>query len=109
MVVDERQRPTGGKCYVPEPFYDQLYHRASAAEEKPQGWPVRLLKIILNPLVILLTLLSGVSFATGAARAGTVMAMMVALNQSLSGICSECHCAICTPDALVPPPSAYSV
>jgi Mg2+-importing ATPase len=53
------------------------------AQEKPQGWPVRLLKIILNPLVILLTVLSGVSFATGDARAGTVMAMMVVLSVGL--------------------------
>jgi len=53
------------------------------AQEKPQGWPVRLLKITLNPLVILLTVLSGVSFATGDARAGTVMAMMVALSVGL--------------------------
>jgi Mg2+-importing ATPase len=53
------------------------------AQEKPKGWPVRLLKIILNPLVVLLTVLSGVSFATGDARAGTVMAMMVALSVGL--------------------------
>jgi len=53
------------------------------AQEKPQGWPVRLLKIVLNPLVILLTVLSGVSFATGDARAGTVMAMMVVLSVGL--------------------------
>src|ERR1022692_1604300 len=53
------------------------------AQERPQGWPVRLLKIILNPLVILLTVLSGVSFATGDARAGTVMAMMVVLSVGL--------------------------
>jgi Mg2+-importing ATPase len=53
------------------------------AQEKPQGWPIRLLKIILNPLVILLTILSAVSFATGDARAGTVMAMMVALSVGL--------------------------
>ena len=53
------------------------------AQEKPQGWPVRLLKISVNPLVILLTVLSGVSFATGDARAGTVMAMMVVLSVGL--------------------------
>ena len=53
------------------------------AQEKPQGWPVRLLKIIRNPLVILLATLSAVSFATGDARAGTVMAMMVALSVGL--------------------------
>jgi len=44
------------------------------AEERKQGWPLRLLKIIRNPLVILLATLSAISFATGDARAGTVMA-----------------------------------
>src|ERR1700722_8287241 len=53
------------------------------AQEKPQGWPVRLLKIMRNPLVILLGTLSAISFATGDARAGTVMAMMVALSVGL--------------------------
>jgi Mg2+-importing ATPase len=53
------------------------------AQEKPQGWPVRLLKIIRNPLVILLATLSAISFATGDARAGIVMAMMVALSVGL--------------------------
>ena len=53
------------------------------AQERRQGWPVRLLKIIRNPLVILLATLSAVSFATGDARAGTVMAAMVALSVGL--------------------------
>jgi Mg2+-importing ATPase len=53
------------------------------AQEKPQTWPIRLLKIIRNPLVILLATLSTVSFATGDARAGTVMAMMVVLSVGL--------------------------
>ena len=53
------------------------------AQEKPQTWPIRLLKIIANPLVILLGTLSAVSFATGDARAGTVMAMMVVLSVGL--------------------------
>ena len=53
------------------------------AQEKPQTRPIRLLKIIRNPLVILLTILSGISFSTGDARAGTVMAMMVVLSVSL--------------------------
>jgi len=50
------------------------------AQERRQGWPVRLLKIIRNPLVILLAVLSAVSFSTGDARAGTVMAAMVVLS-----------------------------
>jgi Mg2+-importing ATPase len=53
------------------------------AQEKPQTWPIRLLKIIRNPLVILLATLSTVSFVTGDARAGTVMAMMVVLSVGL--------------------------
>src|SRR5579871_6907546 len=53
------------------------------AQERRQGWPIRLLKIIRNPLVILLTALSAVSFATGDARAGTVMAAMVVLSAGL--------------------------
>ena len=53
------------------------------AQERKQGWPVRLLKIIRNPLVILLTILSAVSFLTGDARAGTVMAIMVMLSVGL--------------------------
>ncbi len=53
------------------------------AQERRQGWPVRLLKIIRNPLVILLAILSAVSFATGDARAGTVMVVMVVLSVGL--------------------------
>jgi Mg2+-importing ATPase len=53
------------------------------AQERKQGWPARLLKIIRNPLVILLTTLSAISFATGDARAGSVMAIMVALSVGL--------------------------
>jgi Mg2+-importing ATPase len=44
------------------------------AQERRQGWSVRLLEMLRNPLVILLAILSSVSFATGDARAGTVMA-----------------------------------
>jgi Mg2+-importing ATPase len=51
--------------------------------DSAQGWPVRLLKITRNPLVILLATLSTISFATGDARAGIVMAMMVALSVGL--------------------------
>jgi P-type Mg2+ transporter len=53
------------------------------AQGRTPGWPVRLLKIILNPLVILLAALSTISFATGDARAGSVMAIMVALSVGL--------------------------
>ena len=50
------------------------------AQERKQGWLLRLLKTTRNPLVILLTTLSIVSFLTGDARGGTVMAAMVALS-----------------------------
>ncbi len=53
------------------------------AQERQQGWPVRLLKIIRNPLVILLSSLSAISFLTGDARAGSVMAGMVVLSVGL--------------------------
>jgi P-type Mg2+ transporter len=53
------------------------------APERRQGGVMRLLKIIRNPLVILLGALSTISFATGDARAGTVMAGMVALSVAL--------------------------
>jgi Mg2+-importing ATPase len=53
------------------------------AQERPQGWAIRLFKIVRNPLVILLTALSTISFVTGDARAGTVMAGMVALSVGL--------------------------
>jgi Mg2+-importing ATPase len=53
------------------------------AQEQRKGWPLRLLKIIRNPLVILLATLSAISFGTGDARAGTVMATMVALSVAL--------------------------
>ena len=50
------------------------------AQERRQSSLIRLLKIIRNPLVILLAALSSISFATGDARAGTVMAGMVVLS-----------------------------
>ncbi len=66
--ADERARTTGPN---------------EVAQERKQGWPVRILKIIRNPLVILLTTLSTVSFLTGDVRAGSVMATMVALSVGL--------------------------
>ncbi len=53
------------------------------AQERKQHWPLRLLKTTRNPLVILLTTLSAVSFLTGDTRGGTVMAIMVALSVGL--------------------------
>jgi len=53
------------------------------AQERQRGWFIRLLIILRNPLVILLATLSTISFATGDARAGTVMAGMVVLSAAL--------------------------
>jgi len=53
------------------------------AQEQRLGSFMRLLRIIRNPLVILLAILSAVSFSTGDARAGTVMAAMVVLSVTL--------------------------
>lgn len=53
------------------------------AQEKPPGPFLRLLRIVRNPLVILLAALSSISYVTGDARAGTVMALMVALSAGL--------------------------
>ena len=50
------------------------------AEDKHRGWPWHLLTAMRNPLVILLIVLATISFATGDARAGTVMALMVVLG-----------------------------
>jgi Mg2+-importing ATPase len=66
--AEERERTTGPN---------------EVAQERRQGWFVRLLMIMRNPLVILLGALSAVSFATGDARAGTVMAAMVVLSVTL--------------------------
>jgi Mg2+-importing ATPase len=53
------------------------------AQERQRGWFIRLLIIVRNPLVILLAILSSISFATGDARAGSVMAGMVVLSVAL--------------------------
>src|ERR1035438_1957603 len=66
--ADERARATGPN---------------EIAQERKQSWAVRVLKIIRNPLVILLSTLSAISFLTGDARAGSVMVGMVALSVGL--------------------------
>lgn len=53
------------------------------AQDRQKGWFVRLLIIMRNPLVILLSTLSTLSFLSGDARAGSVMALMVALSVGL--------------------------
>jgi len=51
--------------------------------EKHESWLQRLYLAGRNPLVILLTVLAVLSFATGDFRAGTVMLLMVVLGLSL--------------------------
>lgn len=55
----------------------------AVADEKAHGWLRRLLRTLWNPLVVLLVILAATSFATGDARAGTVMTLMVVLGVSL--------------------------
>jgi len=50
------------------------------AQENGHGWLYRLMKMIVNPLVILLTVLAILSFLTGDLRAGTVISIMVMLG-----------------------------
>jgi len=53
------------------------------AQERQRGWFIRFLIILRNPLVILLAVLSSISFATGDPRAGSVMAGMIVLSVTL--------------------------
>ncbi len=59
------------------------YGPNEVAREKRHGWLWRLGTAVRNPLVILLLLLSVVSFATGDASSGTVMLLMVILGVML--------------------------
>ena len=52
-------------------------------QEKKHEWLHRLWTAVRNPLVILLTVLATVSYATGDVRAGTVMLLMVVLGVTL--------------------------
>src|SRR5882672_6618426 len=59
------------------------YGPNEVAYEKKHSWWHRLYTASRNPLVILLTVLAILSFATGDFRAGTVMLLMVVLGLSL--------------------------
>ena len=59
------------------------YGPNEVGREKHEGWLDRLYVASRNPLVILLTILAVLSFATGDFRAGTVMLLMVVLGVSL--------------------------
>jgi P-type Mg2+ transporter len=61
----------------------EVYGPNEVAHEKRESWVHRLYVAARNPLVILLTVLAVLSFATGDFRAGTVMILMVVLGMSL--------------------------
>ena len=55
----------------------EVFGPNEVAQEAKHGWLKRFNHAAINPLVILLTLLAIVSFATGDFRAGTVMLLAV--------------------------------
>jgi Mg2+-importing ATPase len=61
----------------------EKYGPNEVAYEKKHSWLHRLYTASRNPLVILLTVLAVLSFATGDLRAGTVMMLMVVLGLAL--------------------------
>jgi Mg2+-importing ATPase len=61
----------------------EQYGPNEVAREEQHGWVQRLWVAVRNPLVILLTVLAILSYATGDLRAGTVMLLMVGLGLSL--------------------------
>jgi Mg2+-importing ATPase len=61
----------------------EQYGPNQVGREKHEGWPQRLYLAARNPLVVLLTVLAILSFATGDMRAGTVMLLMVGMGVSL--------------------------
>jgi P-type Mg2+ transporter len=61
----------------------EQYGLNEVAREQKHQWLHRLWVAVRNPLVILLTVLATISYATGDLRAGTVMLLMVILGVSL--------------------------
>jgi len=61
----------------------EQYGLNEVAHEKQQSWLQRFYIAARNPLVILLTVLATISYATGDLRAGTVMLLMVVLGLAL--------------------------
>ena len=64
----------------------ETYGPNEVAQEEKHGWLWRLMISLRNPLVVLLAALAAISFATGDARAGTVMCLMVVLGVLLKFI-----------------------
>jgi Mg2+-importing ATPase len=61
----------------------ELHGPNEVATQAPVGWPLRLLRTLRNPLVILLAVLAAVSLATGDGRAATVIMLMIVLGVTL--------------------------
>ena len=61
----------------------EVFGPNEVAQETKHEWLHRLWVAVRNPLVILLTVLATISYATGDARAGTVMLLMVVLGVTL--------------------------
>jgi Mg2+-importing ATPase len=61
----------------------EQYGLNEVAHERHESWGHRLYVAARNPLVILLTILAVLSYATGDFRAGTVMLLMVVLGMTL--------------------------
>ncbi len=59
------------------------YGANEVATQRPMRWPTRLLRAVRNPLVILLSVLAGISLATGDIRSTVVMVAMVVLGVAL--------------------------
>ncbi len=64
----------------------EIHGPNEVAQEVKHGWLWRLMISLRNPLVILLSALAAISFATGDVRAGTVMCLMVVLGVLLKFI-----------------------
>lgn len=61
----------------------ERYGPNEIAAQRPIGWPLRLLRTLRNPLVILLSVLAALSLATGDVRSTLVIATMVVLGVAL--------------------------
>jgi Mg2+-importing ATPase len=61
----------------------EIFGPNEVAQERKHEWLHRIWVAVRNPLVILLTVLATISYATGDLRAGTVMLLMVILGVSL--------------------------
>jgi P-type Mg2+ transporter len=80
-----RQLETGAEGLTQAAAEERLLRDGpnEVSQEKRHGWVWRLGAAVRNPLVILLSVLASLAFATEDFRAGTVMSLMVLLGVSL--------------------------